>query len=456
MFAISASYIHDNQENGIAFIDATGGPNFVDGNRIESNGFNGIFVARNQIVTISNNVIVGNGTRPGNAGGRYGILRERIVGPGSPSQITLIDNTILGNRGQVVTGQSSSDLGNYDQMLDGSDSGNLTGAGTEGPGVSAYLPFSCNLEDSAWRIVDNFQLAIGFRSEPQHPAIATDSQGNVFVAGLADAGGSQPPPSLSNSHFIVRMSRNQGSTWNTILNVAPPTANESAFDQQMPRFVLVAQNDDLYVSGQVGDGSIVRPTVYRLRASVVDSGMPISNGNWEVADSFQLTSTPLRGGQYFSMAQDPTNGDLYAVGSHGDAGNFQHWIVRRSSGGPTAGDPGTWTTVDDHTSDGTPAFATDVTVDLFGTKHVIGQIFRPNQHVFVRESASGDAGTWNRDLPGEFDFLLAGATNMFPRRIVLVPDGSPSGALYSATTAIAGSARTAVIRRSIDGAGPTG
>lgn len=448
---ILRNHVHDNQENGIAFIDATGGPNLVDGNRIESNGFNGIFVARSQIVTISNNTIVGNGTRTGNAGGRYGILRERVSGPGNSSGITLIDNVVVGNRGQLVSGQSSSDLGNFDQMLDGSDSGNLTTAGTEGPGVSAYLPLSCNLEDSAWRTVDNFQLSSGFRSEPQPSALAGDNQGNVFVAGLADAGGSQPPPFLSNSHLMVRMSRDQGNTWNTILDVPPPTPNETSFDQHFPRFVLVAQNDDVYVSGQVADGTIVRPTVFRLRASVVASGMPINNADWEVVDSFQLTPTPFRGGQYFSIAEDQTNGDLYAVGSYGDAGNFQHWIVRRSPGGASAGDLGTWSTVEDHTGDGTPAFAIDVVVDLLGTKYVIGQIFRPNFHMFVRESASGDAGTWNRDLPGEFDFILAGATDMSPRRIVLVPDGSTSGALYSASTAVAGATRTAVIRRSTDG-----
>jgi parallel beta-helix repeat protein len=134
-FTVSNCRIHDNGRNGVLFIDATGGPHFLTGNTIEANGWNGVRVARQHEITLTGNIISNNGTKPGTTGGRYGLLRERVTGTGLPEGITLIDNAILNNKGPIVSGKSSLDLGNYDQILDETDNGNTTTSNDEGPGV---------------------------------------------------------------------------------------------------------------------------------------------------------------------------------------------------------------------------------------------------------------------------------------------------------------------------------
>jgi hypothetical protein len=49
------------------------------------------------------------------------------TGTGNPQGITLINNTIICNNGEEITGKSTKDLGNYDQTLDDTDTGNVTG-----------------------------------------------------------------------------------------------------------------------------------------------------------------------------------------------------------------------------------------------------------------------------------------------------------------------------------------
>jgi len=127
--------IHDNGRNGIVIIDATGGPHYVINNTIVRNGWNGVNVARQHVIYLVNNILSFNGTKSGSTGGRYGVLREAMTGPGEASGITLLNNLIVGNNG-TITSTSSKDLGNHAQTLDGSDSGNYTTAGTEGTGVT--------------------------------------------------------------------------------------------------------------------------------------------------------------------------------------------------------------------------------------------------------------------------------------------------------------------------------
>jgi hypothetical protein len=128
--------IHDNGRNGMVIIDATGGPHYVINNTIVRNGWNGVNVARQHVIYLVNNILSFNGTKSGSTGGRYGVLREAMTGPGEAPGITLLNNLIVGNNGNV-TSTSSKDIGNYAQTLDGTDSGNFTTAGTEGQGVSA-------------------------------------------------------------------------------------------------------------------------------------------------------------------------------------------------------------------------------------------------------------------------------------------------------------------------------
>lgn len=55
---------------------------------------------------------------------KYGLLRPREGGSGSPLTMTLLDNAFFDNGGHIFPGTSDQDIYNYDQMIDLSDSQN--------------------------------------------------------------------------------------------------------------------------------------------------------------------------------------------------------------------------------------------------------------------------------------------------------------------------------------------
>jgi len=120
------SLIYANGRNGIATLDADGGPHAVVNNTIYDNGWNGISVTRNHDVLVVNNAITGNGVAAGTTGGRFGVTREASSAP-DPVGILLLHNLICGNRLGEIDGRE----------LDVTDRGNLTPTGTEGLGVIA-------------------------------------------------------------------------------------------------------------------------------------------------------------------------------------------------------------------------------------------------------------------------------------------------------------------------------
>jgi len=124
--------IAGNEKNGIDFADGTDGAQYVLNNTIVKNGWNGVEAASQKNLYLVNNIISFNGTAKGDAEGRYGVKRDGKAGAG---KIVLLNNLIIGNDGKVNK-QSSKDVANYDQVLDGTDSGNITSTGAEGVGVS--------------------------------------------------------------------------------------------------------------------------------------------------------------------------------------------------------------------------------------------------------------------------------------------------------------------------------
>jgi len=124
--------IAGNEKNGIDFADGTDGAQYVLNNTIVKNGWNGVEAASQKNLYLVNNIISFNGTAKGDAEGRYGVKRDGKAGAG---KIVLLNNLIIGNDGKVNK-QSSKDIANYDQVLDGADSGNITSTGAEGVGVS--------------------------------------------------------------------------------------------------------------------------------------------------------------------------------------------------------------------------------------------------------------------------------------------------------------------------------
>ena len=124
--------IAGNGQNGIDFADGTDAAQYVLNNTIVKNGWNGVDAASQKNLYLVNNIISFNGTAKGDTEGRYGVNSD---GKGGSGKITLLNNLIIGNNGKVSK-QSSKDVANYDQVLDGADSGNITGTGAEGVGVA--------------------------------------------------------------------------------------------------------------------------------------------------------------------------------------------------------------------------------------------------------------------------------------------------------------------------------
>ena len=124
--------IAGNEKNGIDFADGTNGAQYVINNTIVKNGWNGVEAASQRNLYLVNNIISFNGTAKGDAGGRYGVKRDNKAGA---ERITLLNNLIVGNDGKVNK-RSSKDIANFDEVLDGGDSGNITTSGKEGIGVS--------------------------------------------------------------------------------------------------------------------------------------------------------------------------------------------------------------------------------------------------------------------------------------------------------------------------------
>ncbi|PYM17815.1 MAG: hypothetical protein DMD78_29125 [Candidatus Rokuibacteriota bacterium] len=123
---IANSLIYGNGRNGLDFLDADGGPHYVIGNTIHANAWSGVSVARGHVIYLVNNAITSNGTATGSTGGRFGVSRESSASP-QPAGIHLLNNLVCGNRLGEINGPA----------LDGTDAGNLTPTGGEGPGVSA-------------------------------------------------------------------------------------------------------------------------------------------------------------------------------------------------------------------------------------------------------------------------------------------------------------------------------
>ena len=122
---IANNLVYANGRQGIYVADVTGGPHSIVSNTIVGNGWDGIFLARAQVVHLLNNLIAGNGVERSRRGGRFGVRRRGTAVP--PEGVRLERNLICGNALGELKGR----------ILDAIDEGNATPTGTEGPGVIA-------------------------------------------------------------------------------------------------------------------------------------------------------------------------------------------------------------------------------------------------------------------------------------------------------------------------------
>jgi hypothetical protein len=211
---IANNLIYGNGRNGVATIDADGGPHILVGNTIYANGWNGIRVTRSHLALLANNLIFGNGTSSGSTGGRFGVQRESSTTP-DPAGIRLLHDVICANR-----------LGEIDgPVLDASDAANLTPGGAEGAGVvasagcavaaqvfeslgdpaSAQIDFGLTEGSPAIDVgLDPRALGLGaaldtsfeadFSGSAERPLDGDDDGIAAFDAGALEVGGEGPPP----------------------------------------------------------------------------------------------------------------------------------------------------------------------------------------------------------------------------------------------------------------------
>lgn len=110
----------NNGRNGIG-LGRIGGPYSIVNCLIHDNGYNGIRIGPDVQVSISTSTIENNGTAAGNQGQRYGIFRKR-KSVATPEQVTLTGNVIQNNNGRLRGDRSDQNLGNFDQIIDATDS----------------------------------------------------------------------------------------------------------------------------------------------------------------------------------------------------------------------------------------------------------------------------------------------------------------------------------------------
>jgi hypothetical protein len=149
-----------NGRNGIATLDAEGGPHTIVQNTIHGNGWNGISATRAHVLVLVNNAITGNGTQPGSTGGRVGVRRDSSTVISAPAMV-LRSNLVCGNRLGEIAGA----------VLDGSDGANLTPTGGEGPGVTASP--GCDNPAAVYRSLAGADQTLGTLDDDPTPAAAS-------------------------------------------------------------------------------------------------------------------------------------------------------------------------------------------------------------------------------------------------------------------------------------------
>ena len=146
-----------NGRNGIATLDADGGPHTIVQNTIHGNGWNGVSATRAHVLLLVNNAITGNGAQTGSTGGRVGVRRETATGL-TATTIVLRNNLVCGNRLGELAGP----------LLDGLDGANLTPTGGEGPGVTASR--GCDVPATVYRDLAGADHGLGTLDDDPTPA----------------------------------------------------------------------------------------------------------------------------------------------------------------------------------------------------------------------------------------------------------------------------------------------
>ena len=204
----------------------------------------------------------------------------------------------------------------------------------------------------------DWQLATGAAASAS--GLAEDADGRIFVSGWAYDKATSPKQKIL---WIVRVSADQGNTWNTLNFGSGPSDTAAAI-----HFVPIPMNQrhlgGVFAVGRIGSAS----TVMRTRNGGV---------NWTTVDSWSS-----RGDAIATAITSDSLGNLYVGGiAQSKSGGPYNWFVRRS---PNGGD--TWADVGSPLPAGADNRLNAMAVDGIGNLWVVGaQAYNTSSQAWVMQ-----------------------------------------------------------------------
>ena len=192
-----------------------------------------------------------------------------------------------------------------------------------------------------------------------------DSQGRIYAGGQAF-------DSSNVSHWILRVSSDDGVTWSTVddqTNVGDPSASLDSLSAD--------STGNVYAAGATQAGWVIRKTS--------DGG-----AHWAEVDRF---SSNFSGAYVTGIAASSAGAAVFACGYAFDSSSNIHWIMRMSADGGA-----TWSTADDFISTGNfpGAYATGVLIAPSGAVFATGAEIDDTGAANWTTRLSADGGaTWN-------------------------------------------------------------
>ena len=332
---------------------------------------------------------------------------------------------------QYVAGQPALNYG-----LTVAPSGTLFACGYAADSVGTYhgLVMSSTSAGTIWSApLDDYLYAQDYDTF-YDGGMVTDGSGNLYVAGETYYVGSNPLGDLAN-HWITRRSSDGGTTWSLVDDFAPggPQTQPFGLASDTAGNVYVAGvanhpgvNDlvwtvrkgtgggsfstvDALSSGQGGqaNGIYVHPTagIFAVGSAIIAGTKGYktteawivrrgSNGGatWSTVDTFQLSVNLTS--RAFGIGAD-SSGNLYVVGQgfiKNGKNNYSHWIVRKSTNSGSS-----WSTVDDFQLSATSnTGAGRFVADSLGNLYVSGGTpFNPwSANEWLVRKCTGGTGSW--------------------------------------------------------------
>lgn len=294
------------------------------------------------------------------------------------------------------------------------------GGGYDASGKSSSLIRKSTDSGLSWSTIDIYQYSAGKNSACT--AVTTNNSGEIFVASDGvDASGW--------THWIVRKSSDNGSTWGVIDDY-----KYSSSSHNYP-YSLVADNTGFVLTTGVTPGNSPIST-WRTRKTTN------SGASWSNVDFYSYSG----GTRSFakSVTYDANNSTIYAFGTSAVAGSasVQHWITRKSSNNGS-----TWQTIDDfQLSPGVSAGTASKISVINGSIYLLGYAYNASSYPYWVIRKSSDNGiSWNNVDTWILSAGIGRASQ--PTDIILLSTGDIL-AVGSAIDATA--ARHSIIKKSTD------